>query len=157
MSEATTTRSAGVTAAATLALLSSITAFLLWGYFFHALLNVPLNSMGKRVYETHPLEFFSLAALPPLIIAMVFRTGIGLFQLRPWARKAALICASVAILFPLSFIAFRPYETFVISERFVTEAESLKQLMAISFICSWLNQMTWPRRSRKTARSVQCR
>ena len=60
--------------------------------------------------------------------------GVGLFQLKPWARKAALLWAAIALTFSLSVIAFRPYQTFVIPERFVSEAESLKQLLAVALL-----------------------
>jgi NADH:ubiquinone oxidoreductase subunit 5 (subunit L)/multisubunit Na+/H+ antiporter MnhA subunit len=70
-------------------------------------------------------------------------TGIGLFQLRPWARKAALLWASIALAFCLSMIALRPFETFAIPEHFVTEAESMRQLLAVSVVCMLLPISIW--------------
>lgn len=128
------TRSAGVTASATLSLLGSASALLVWGWFFRGMLGLPLDSQGRHAYETHPIAFFSLALVPPMLIAIGLRMGVGLFQLKPWARKAALLWAAVALTFSLSVIAFRPYQIFVIPEHFVSEAESLKQLLAIAFL-----------------------
>ncbi len=127
-------RSAGVTASATLSLLGSASALLVWGWFFQGLLALPRDAQGRHAYQTHPIAFFSLALVPPLLIAMGLRMGVGLFQLKPWARKAALLWAAIALTFSLSVIAFRPYETFVIPERFVGEAESMKQLLAIALL-----------------------
>jgi hypothetical protein len=128
------TRSAGVTAAATLSLLGSASALLVWGWFFQGFLEIPRDARGRHAYEAHPLAFLSLALIPPLLIALGFRMGIGLFQLKPWARNAAIFWAVIALTFSLSVIAFRPYETFVIPERFVSEVESLKQLLAIALL-----------------------
>jgi hypothetical protein len=127
-------RSAGVTASATLSLLGSASALLVWGWFFLRLLALAGDSQGRASYESHPAAFFSLALVPPLLIAVGLRMGVGLFQLKPWARKAALVWAVIALTFSLSVIAFRPYQTFVIPERFVGEAESLKQLLAITLL-----------------------
>ncbi|MGB7845340.1 MAG: hypothetical protein WBL63_06975 [Candidatus Acidiferrum sp.] len=127
-------RSASVTAAATLALLGSITAFFIWGSIFLSLLNAPTDDRGKHLYQTHTAEFLLIAVVPSALIALGIQTGIGLFQLRGWARLAALIWASIALLFCLVMIAFRPFETFYIPERFVTEFESFKQLAAIASV-----------------------
>jgi len=127
-------RSAGVTAAATLAVLGSTALLLLWGSLFRDLLNLPPDSAGRRVYETHLGLFLLIALVPPLLAALGIRTGLGLFQLRPWARRAALLWASIALLFCLAMIALRPYETFAIPERLVSEAESVKQLLAVSLV-----------------------
>jgi hypothetical protein len=129
-----TIRSAGVTASATLSLLGSASALLVWGWFFLGLLALAGNSQGRHSYQSHPIAFLSLGFVPPLLIALGLRMGVGLFQLKPWARKVALLWAVIALTFSLTVIAFRPYETFVIPERFVGEAESLKQLLAISLI-----------------------
>lgn len=128
------TRSAGVTASASLALLGSASALLVWGWFFLGLLALPGDSQAKHAPQAHPIAFISLALAPPLLIALGLRMGVGLFRLKPWARKAALLWAALALTFSLSVIAFRPYETFVIPERFVDEAESLKQLLAIALL-----------------------
>ena len=69
--------------------------------------------------------------------------GVGLFQLKPWARKAALLWATMALTFSLSVIAFRPYQTFVIPERFVSDAESLKQLLAVALLIFTLPVSVW--------------
>jgi hypothetical protein len=128
------TRSAGVTAAATLSLMGSASALLIWGWFFHGLLELPRDAQGRPAYETHPLAFFSLVLVPPLLIALGFRMSVGLFQLKHWARMGAIVWAVIALTFSLSVIAFRPYETFVIPERFVSDVESLKQLLAIALL-----------------------
>ena len=107
---------------------------LVWGWVFHGLATLPRDANGQRAYESHPVAFFSLALVPPVLIAIGLRMGVGLFQLRPWARKAALWWAAIALTFSLSVIAFRPYQTFVIPERFVSDAESLKQLLAVAMV-----------------------
>jgi hypothetical protein len=136
-------RSAGVTAAATLAVLGSVIAFLGWGWLFLPLMNLPPDSNGQRAYQVHPITFALIALVPPFLVALGMRTGIGLFQLRPWARKAALWWASIALAFCLSMIALRPFETFAIPERFVTEAESMKQLLAVSAVFMLLPISIW--------------
>ncbi len=129
-----TIRSAGVTAAAALSLLGSASALLVWGWFFLGLLALPRDTNGKLAIQSHSFAFLSFALVPPLLIAMGLRMAVGMFQLKPWARKAALLWASLALTFSLSVIAFRPYETFLIPERFVGEAESLKQLLTIALL-----------------------
>jgi hypothetical protein len=138
-----TIRSAGVTAAATVSMLGSISALLVWGWFFQGLLALPRDTSGKLAIQSHPFAFLSLALVPPLLIAMGLRMAVGMFQLKPWARKSALLWAAVALTFSLSVIAFRPYETFVIPERFVGEAESLKQLLAIGLLIFTLPISVW--------------
>ncbi|HUI51776.1 MAG TPA: hypothetical protein VLX60_08335 [Terriglobales bacterium] len=138
-----TRRSAGVTCAAALAILGSATAFLVWGSFFLGMLNSQADVRGRKIYEAHPVLTFLIATLPFLLIASGIRTGIGLFQLKPWARKAALLWASAALCFSLWFIAFRPYQTFFIPEHFVSELESLKQLLAISLVFATLPVSIW--------------
>lgn len=127
-------RSAGVTAAATLGILGSISALFAWGWFVHAMFGLPADSHGKQVYETHPISFFGIALLPPLLIGMGFRIGIGLFQLRPWARRGALLWATLALAFSSAVIAFRPYETFVIPNELVSGEVSFRQLLAVGFV-----------------------
>jgi len=136
-------RSAGVTAAAALAVLGSVLAFLAWGWLFLSLTNLPPDSQGKHAYQAYPVTFALIALVPPLLAALGLRTGIGLFQLRPWARNAALWWAAFALAFCLSIIALRPFETFAIPEHFVSEAESLKQLLAISAIFMLLPVIIW--------------
>ena len=128
------TRSAGVTAAATLGILGSISALFAWGWFFVSMLGLPRDDQGKHAYEAHPLSFFAIALVPPLLIGMGLRIGIGLFQLKPWARRGALLWASLALVFSSTVIAFRPYETFVISDSFVSSEASFRQLLAVSFV-----------------------
>ena len=82
-------------------------------------------------------------SVPLFLIASGIRTGIGLFQLKPWARRAALLWASVALCFCLYMIAFRPFETFFIPERFVGELESFKQLLAISLVVALFPVSLW--------------
>ena len=127
-------RSAGVTAAAALGILGGLSSLLVWGWFFVSTVNLPPDSQGKHAYQTHSLAFFTFALIPPLLVAMGIRTSIGLFQLKSWARRSALLWAAFALVFSSSVIAFRPYETFAIPEDFVSSLESLKQLLAISFV-----------------------
>ncbi len=140
---AATVRSAGVTAAATLGVLGSISALFAWGWFFVSMLNLPKDDQGKHVYQTHPFSFFAIAAVPPLLIALGLRTSIGLFQLRPWARRGALLWAGLALLFSSFVIAFRPYETFIIREEFVSSEVSFKQLLAVSFVIFTFPVAAW--------------
>jgi hypothetical protein len=136
-------RSAGVTAAATFALLGSVTAFFVWGNFFLALLNFPPDDQGRHVYQTHTAAFALVAVVPSVLIALGIQTGVGLLRLRSWARLAALTWASIALFFSLAMIAFRPYETFFIPSHFVSELTSLKQLIAISFVFMLLPFSVW--------------
>jgi hypothetical protein len=136
-------RSAGVTAAATLAILISSSFFMVWIYFFVSFLGVRIADEGKHLYEIYPVQSLLLALIPPLVVAVGVSTGIGLFQLRPWARVAALILASTALVLCLAVIAFRPFETFFIPEHFVSSVVSLKQLMAISFLVMLLPISVW--------------
>jgi len=138
-----TRRSAGVTCAAALAILGSGSAFFVWGSFFLGVLNAPPISHGKRLYEIYPFSLFMLFAVPLFLIASGIRTGIGLFQLKPWARRAALLWATVALCFCLYMIAFRPFETFFIPEQFVSELESLKQLLAVSLLVALFPVSLW--------------
>jgi hypothetical protein len=137
------TRSAGVTTAATLAMLGSGCALLVWGWLFIGLLELLRDPQGTQAYLAHPTAFFSMALVPPLLIASGIRMGIGLFQLKPWARKAALLWAIIALVFSLSMIAFRPYQTFVIPEHFVSETDSLKQLLAVAMLLSLFPVSVW--------------
>jgi heme/copper-type cytochrome/quinol oxidase subunit 3 len=136
-------RSAGVTCAAALAILGSATAFVVWGSLFLNVLNAAPDTHGKHLYELHPFAFVLIATVPFFLIASGIRTGIGLFQLKPWARQAALLWACIAIVFCLLMIAFRPFETFFIPEHFVSEVESFKQLLAVSLILALLPVSLW--------------
>jgi hypothetical protein len=136
-------RSAGVTAAATFALLGSVTALLVWGYMVLSLVNSPADEQGRRLYETHGGLFLAIGFLPPLMIAALLRTAVGLFHLRPWARIAAMAWAATALLVSLWLIAFRPFETFIIPERFVSQVESFRQLFAIAFLFMLLPVSVW--------------
>lgn len=136
-------RSAGVTAAATFALLASASALLAWGSVLLPLLNAPPDSASRHVYQIYPVQFALLTFVPPLLIAVTVRTAIGIFQLRPWARLAALIWAAAALAACLAIIAFRPFETFFIPRRFATQAESFKQLMTISCVIMLLPASLW--------------
>jgi hypothetical protein len=127
-------RSAGVTAAAALGALGSLSALVAWGWFFLGMLGLPRDHDGRRAYESHPLAFFAIALVPPLLIGLGLRISIGLFQLRPWARRGALLWAALALAFSSAVIAFRPYETFVITEHFVSAEESFRQMLAVSFV-----------------------
>jgi hypothetical protein len=130
----TATRSAGVTAAATLGVLCSLSALLVWGWFFRSMMSLQVDGNGKHLYETHTLVFFAFAVVPPLLVALGVRTSIGLFHLKPWALKGALLWAVLAFVCSSLLIAFQPYETFAIREEFVSPVASEKQLLAISFI-----------------------
>jgi hypothetical protein len=127
-------RSAGVTAAATLGILCSVTCLLLWGRFFLSMMNLPPDSQGKHLYETHPLIFLTFTVIPPLLVALGLRTSIGLFHLSAWARRGALLWAVLAFVFASLIIAFQPYETFAIREEFVSAVASEKQLIAVAFV-----------------------
>jgi len=136
-------RSAAVTAAATLALLISTSALLIWGIYFRRLLNMPADDQGKYVYQTHTGLFFFVALVPSVLIAVGLRTGIGLFQLRNWARISAMCLASIGLLCCLALIALRPFETFFFPNHFVSDVESLKQMIAISFLIMLLPVSIW--------------
>lgn len=136
-------RSAGVTASAALAMLVSLSALFLWGWFFLPLLSLPADSSGKYIYQSHIAAFLTVALLPPTFVAIGIRTSIGLFQLKPWARRAATLMAVIALVLSLSMIAMRPFETFFIPDQFVSEAESLKQLLAIAFVFMLLPISAW--------------
>jgi hypothetical protein len=138
-----TRRSAGVTCAAALAILGSGFALFVWGHFFLAVLNEPPNSNGKHLYELYPFSLLLLFMVPLFLIASGIRTGFGLFQLKPWARRAALLWATVALCFCLYMIAFRPFETFFIPSHFVSEVESFKQLFAISLVIALFPVSLW--------------
>jgi len=117
--------------------------FFLWSWLFLPLLDLPPDSHGRHAYMAHPLVFALVALVPPSLVSLGLGTGIGLFQLRPWARKAALLWALIALVFCLSVIALRPFETFAIPEHFVTEAESIRQLLAISAVFMLLPISLW--------------
>jgi hypothetical protein len=136
-------RSAGVTAAATFAILVSLAAIYIWWPICSNMVSIPPDSHGQHVYQKHPLLFITFTGLLPLFIALAFSTGIGLFFLKSWSRKSALLCATFALIFPFSMIAFRPYETFYISENYVGESESFQQILAISFVFFLLPLAIW--------------
>jgi hypothetical protein len=138
-----TRRSAGVTCAAALAILGSGSALFVWGSLFLGLLNAPPNANGKHLYELYPFTLFLMFSVPLFLIASGIRTGIGLFQLKPWARRAALIWAGVALSFCLYMIAFHPFETFFLPEQFVSELQSFKQLLAISLVVALFPISLW--------------
>jgi len=138
-----TRRSAGVTCAAALAVLGSSSALLIWGSFFLGVLDSTPVSHGKRLYELYPFTLFLLFSVPLFLIASGIRTGIGLFQLKPWARRGALLWASVALCFCIYMIAFRPFETFFLPDHFVSELESFKQLLAISLVIALFPLSVW--------------
>jgi hypothetical protein len=138
-----TIRSAGITAAATLALFESASIFLVWLFYFTSLMNLPPDSSGKHIYQYLPLTFLVLGIVPPLIAAIGIRTGIGLFHLKDWARKAALLWATIALATCLAIIALRPFETFVFPEHVVTDVEYLRQLLVISILIMLLPISVW--------------
>ena len=136
-------RSAGVTAAATFAILGSVTALLIWGFIVLSIVNTPADEKGHRLYELYAGAFFAIALIPPLVLAAFIRTAIGLFQLRPWARIAAMVWAGGALVASLWLIAFRPFETFVIPENFVSPVQSIQQLFSIAFVFMLLPVSEW--------------
>ena len=138
-----TPRSAGVTAAATFAILGSLAAIYVWWPIFTNMISIPPDVRGLHVYQKHPLLFVTFTALLPVFIALAFSTGLGLFFLKPWARKSALLCATLALIFSISMIAFRPYETFYISENYVPEEQSFQQLLAMAFLFFLLPVGIW--------------
>jgi hypothetical protein len=138
-----TRRSAGVTCAAALAILGSASATYVWGSLFLGVMNAEPGPDGKHLYEAYPFTLLLLFSVPLFLIASGIRTGIGLFQLKPWARKAAILWASVALCFCLYMVAFRPYQTFFIPERYVGELESFKQLLALSLMVALFPISLW--------------
>ena len=137
-----TRRSAGVTCAAALTVLGSVTALFIWGSFFLDMMN-SAGQPGGNVFRMHPFIALFIVTIPFFLIASGIRLGIGLFQLKPWARRTALIWAGAALCCSLLLIAFRPYETFFIPENFVSETESLKQLIAISLVFATFPISVW--------------
>ena len=136
-------RSAGVTAAATYAILCCVTALGFWGYIVLIMVNSPVDNQGRHLYQKFPGPFLLLALVPPALIALGMRTAIGLLQLRPWARIAALAWAAFSLTLCLALIAYRPFETFFIPQRFVREVELFKQMVAISFLLMILPVSVW--------------
>jgi len=110
---------------------------------FFPVLTLPPDSTGKYIYQSHLLAFLIMVLLPPVFVAVGIRTSVGLFQLKRWARRAAMLMAIIALVLSLTMIALRPFETFFIPDRFVGEVESLKQLLAISFVFMLLPISVW--------------
>lgn len=135
-------RSSGVTAAATYAILCCVTALLAWGYFVLLLLNAR-DDDGHTYAEYFPASFAWIALIPPAIIAIGIRTAVGLLELRPWARRASLIWAAAALTLSLGIIAFRPFETFVIPQHFVSQAVLTRQMITISFVLLLMPASIW--------------
>jgi hypothetical protein len=135
-------RSAGVTAAATYALLCCASIFVLWGIVLLRVLNIH-DDNGRRYYELFPLTFAIVALLPPAIVAAGVRTAIGVLQLRPWARVLSMVWALGCLALCLALIALRPFETFVIPHHFVTELTLARQIVSISFVFMLLPVSVW--------------
>ena len=135
-------RSAGVTAAATYAILCCVTMLLVWGFFVLQLLNTQ-DDDGHTFFDYFPVSFMLVAVIPPAIIALGIRTAVGLLQLRPWARRASLIWAATALTLSLGIIAFRPFETFIIPQHFVSNSVLTRQMVAISFVLLLLPASVW--------------
>jgi hypothetical protein len=135
-------RSAGVTAAATYALLCCAGAFVLWGIVFLRVLNIH-DEQGRAYYELYPLMFAATTLLPPAIIAAGARTAIGVLQLRPWARVLSMVWAGVCLVLCLALIAFRPFQTFVIPRHFVSEITLARQMISISLVFMLLPVSIW--------------
>jgi hypothetical protein len=136
-------RSAGVTAAATYAILCCITAFVVWGYVFLILLNAAPNDQGRYFYQVFPVTFFGVAFVPPAVIGFGIRTAVGLLHLRPWARWTSMVLAAIFLALCLVIIAFRPFETFVIPHRFVSQSVLTQQMIAFSFVLLLLPASIW--------------
>jgi hypothetical protein len=135
-------RSAGVTAAATYALLCCATVFVLWGMVLLRMLNLR-DDQGRSYYELFPISFAMTALLPPAIVAVGVRTAIGVLQLRPWARVLSMVWAAVCLTLCLALITLRPFETFVIPHHFVSELTLTRQMVAISFVFMLLPVSVW--------------
>jgi hypothetical protein len=135
-------RSAGVTAAATYAILCCVTALFVWGFFVLQLLNTQ-DDNGHTFFDYFPVSFALVAVVPPALISVGIRTAIGLLQLRPWSRRASLIWAAIALALCLGLIAFRPFETFVIPQHFVSQSVLMRQMVAISFVLMLLPVSVW--------------
>ena len=135
-------RSAGVTAAATYAILCCVTSLFVWGFFVLQLLNTQ-DDDGHTFFDYFPLAFVLVAVVPPAIIALGIRTAVGLLQLRLWARRASLIWAATALTLCLGLIAFHPFETFVIPQHFVSQSVLTRQMVAISFVLMLLPVSVW--------------
>ena len=136
-------RSAGVTAAATYALLCCATALFFWGFVFLKLINSPQDEQGHNYYDLFPVMFLLVALVPPAVIAVGMRVAVGLLHLRPWARRVSMIWASVCLILCLALIAFKPFETFVVPQRFVSESVLTEQMVAISFVLMMLPVSVW--------------
>ena len=137
-------RSAAVTAAATLALLGCSTAFLLWGYFFLSLVNGPPDESGHHFYQLYPKAFVLIALVPSCVVAIGIRIGIGLFQLRPWARTLAMVWASIALALCLGFDRVSPLRNVLHSGTLrLGPPESLKQLIAVGVVILLLPVSVW--------------
>jgi hypothetical protein len=136
-------RSAGVTAAATYAILCCVTALFFWGYVFVFLVNASADDQGRHIYQNYPVIFWVIALAPPALIALGVRTAVGLLHLRPWARLTSMLWATVALALCAAIIAFRPFETFIIPQRFVNHVVLLKQLISVSFVVLLLPISVW--------------
>jgi hypothetical protein len=136
-------RSAGVTAAATYAILCCATALGFWGYIMLGAINGPADDQGRHFYNLFPIVFTLVLLLPPAVIAMGIRTAVGLLFLRSWARRTSLIWAAISLLLCLAIIAFRPFETFVIPQHFVSQVVLTKQMISISFVLILFPVSVW--------------
>ena len=136
-------RSAGVTAAATYAILCCTAAFVVWGYVFLILLNAAPSDDGHYFYQIFPVKFLVVALVPPAVIGFGVRTAVGLLHLRPWARWASMVLAAIFLVLSLVIIAFRPFETFVIPHQFVSQGVLTQQMMWFSFVVLLLPASIW--------------
>jgi hypothetical protein len=136
-------RSAGVTAAATYAILCCTTAFVVWGYVFLILLNAAPSDDGHYFYQLFPVKFLLVALLPPAVIGFGVRTAVGLLHLRPWARWTSMVLAAIFLVLSLVIIAFRPFETFVIPHQFVNQGVLTQQMIWFSFVIMLLPASIW--------------
>jgi hypothetical protein len=136
-------RSAGVTAAATYALLCSAVAFFYWAFVVLKLLNAPHDDQGRSFFELYPAVFLFIALIPPAVIGAAVRIAVGLFQTRPWARVASVIAAAICVALCLGFIAFRPFQTFVIPQHFVSQAVLNRQMVSLTMLIMLLPVSIW--------------
>jgi hypothetical protein len=136
-------RSAGVTAAATYAILCCTTAFVVWGYVFLLLLNAAPSDDGRYFYQLFPVRFLLVALVPPAVIGFGVRTAVGLLHLRPWARWTSMVSAAIFLVLSLVIIAFRPFETFVIPHQFVSQNVLTQQMIWFSFVIMLLPASIW--------------
>lgn len=139
-------RSAAITAAATLAIVGSCIALLVWIWFSYHLFEAvqSFHSKGIALKNREILFICAAAVVPPLLAFLGLQTGAGLFRLEAWARKSALLWAATSLLFCIFLLVSYPYQILVIdSDHWSSELVLLKQffgqalLIALTPISVW--------------------